>query len=104
MNTREKSLTVQSNGARRQLRALLVEDSELDAELLARALSRGGFALTWERVDTGEEMEKALRKQPWDLILCDHAMPRFSAPEALELLKRHNNDVPFIIVSGYIEE
>src|SRR5689334_11902963 len=49
-------------------------------------------------------MEAALEKQPWDLILCDHAMPRFSAPEALELLKRHNLDVPFIIVSGYIEE
>jgi len=76
----------------------------MDAELLARALIRGGFALTWARVDTAEEMDKALRKQPWDLILCDHAMPRFSAPEALELLKRHDTDVPFIIVSGYIEE
>ena len=104
MSTREKNLGVQSNGARRPLRALLVEDSELDAELLARALTRGGFALTWARVDTSDEMEKQLSKQPWDLILCDHAMPRFSAPEALALLKRHDADVPFIIVSGYIEE
>src|SRR5581483_11738041 len=103
MSTREKNGT-HGNGPRRPLRALLVEDSELDAELLARALTRGGFALTWARVDTADEMEKALRKQPWDLILCDHAMPRFSAPEALELLQRHGADVPFIIVSGYIEE
>src|SRR5689334_3764125 len=49
-------------------------------------------------------MEAALEKQPWDLILCDHAMPRFSAPGALELLKQRKLDVPFIIVSGYIEE
>lgn len=104
MSTREKQSASGANGARRALRALLVEDSELDAELLARALHKGGFALTWARVDTGEEMEKALRKQPWDVILCDHAMPRFSAPEALELLKKHKADVPFIIVSGYIEE
>jgi len=83
---------------------LLVEDSQADALLLARALERGGFAATWERVDTSEGMERWLRKQPWDLILCDHAMPSFSAPEALELLKQHGLDVPFIIVSGYIEE
>jgi signal transduction histidine kinase len=83
---------------------LLVEDSQLDAELLARALDRGGFEVNWIRVDTSQEMEKALTKQPWDIILCDHAMPRFSAPEALELSKRHKADVPFIIVSGYIEE
>lgn len=101
---REQSAGGELNGARRPLRVLLVEDSRMDAELLARALSRGGFDLTWERVDTGEEMERALQKQPWDIILCDHAMPRFSAPRALELLQQHKLDVPFIIVSGYIEE
>jgi signal transduction histidine kinase len=56
------------------------------------------------RVDTAEEMEAALSKQSWDIILCDHAMPNFSAPQALELLKERKLDVPFIIVSGYIEE
>jgi signal transduction histidine kinase len=104
MTAREKTNGGSSNGARRTLRTLLVEDSQMDAELLARALDRGGFQLTWARVDTAEEMERALQKQPWDVILCDHAMPRFSAPEALELLKKHQLDVPFIIVSGYIEE
>ena len=103
MSTRVKSSGEASNTGRR-LRVLLVEDSQLDAELLIRALGRGGFVLTWERVDTGEAMEECLRKHPWDVILCDHAMPRFSAPEALELLKQRNMDVPFIIVSGYIEE
>jgi signal transduction histidine kinase len=88
----------------RQLRVLFVEDSETDAILLARSLERGGFALTTLRVDTAEGMEGALQTQAWDLILCDHAMPQFSAPEALELVKKHRLDVPFIIVSGYIEE
>jgi signal transduction histidine kinase len=31
-------------------------------------------------------------------------MPLFSAPEALEMVKQHGLDVPFIIVSGHIEE
>jgi signal transduction histidine kinase len=103
MSTREKNAAT-NNKVRRPLRVLLVEDSQLDAELMARALDRGGFELTWVRVDTADEMEKALSKQAWDFILCDHAMPRFSAPEALELLKQHKTDVPFIIVSAYIEE
>jgi signal transduction histidine kinase len=49
-------------------------------------------------------MAAALKQQSWDLILCDHAMPQFSAPEALELAKKHQLDIPFIIVSGHIEE
>jgi signal transduction histidine kinase len=104
MGTREKSAGTGMNNARRSLSVLLVEDSKLDAELLARALERGGFEIKWLRVDTADEMEVALSKQAWDIILCDHAMPQFNAPQALELLKRHNRDVPFIIVSGYIEE
>ncbi|HWX21408.1 MAG TPA: response regulator [Candidatus Binatia bacterium] len=100
MNATQKA----SSGPRRPLRVLLVEDSQADAILLARALERGGFAPTYERVDTAVAMETALNKQSWDLILCDHAMPQFSAPAALELLKKHEMDVPFIIVSGYIEE
>jgi len=105
MSTREKNAGKPSGAAQgRPLCALLVEDSKLDAELLARALERGGFTVNWARVDTAEEMERALNKQPWDLILCDHAMPHFNAPQALELLKAHKIDIPFIIVSGYIEE
>jgi signal transduction histidine kinase len=104
MSTRDKNAGTAPNESKRPLRVLLVEDSALDAELLVRALTRGGFAVTWARVDTAEAMEKELANHPWDLILCDHAMPRFSAPGALELVKRHDPDVPFIIVSGYIEE
>ncbi len=89
---------------RRALRALLVEDSQSDALLLVRALQRGGFDVISERLETGEAMRQALANHSWDVILCDHSMPHFSAPEALELLKEHGVDVPFIIVSGYIEE
>src|ERR1044071_4814713 len=88
----------------RPLRVLLVEDSEPDALLLTRALERGGFAPDTKRVYTAEALEQALQEQVWDIILCDHAMPYFSAPEALETVKKHELDLPFIIVSGYIEE
>lgn len=99
-----KPSNLHSGPSRQPLRVLLVEDSEADALLLARSLERGGFAVTTCRVDTRDGMDEAVRRQPWDLILCDHAMPSFNAPEALELVKHHDVDVPFIIVSGYIEE
>ncbi len=92
------------SAGRRPLCVLLVEDSETDAFLLERALQRGGFDTKALRVDTLEAMTKALEIQEWDIILADHAMPQFSAPAALELAKAKDLDIPFIIVSGHIEE
>jgi signal transduction histidine kinase len=85
------------------LRALLVEDSEDDATLLLRELARG-FDVTHLRVDTPEAMVAALESGPWDLVLSDFSMPRFSAPDALATLQRRGLDLPFIIVSGTVGE
>jgi signal transduction histidine kinase len=92
------------NGKSQTLRVLMVEDSEPDTLLLLRALQRGGFQTLHERVATARELRAALEKNAWDLILADHAMPNFSAVEALSLVKRAGLDIPFIIVSGHIEE
>jgi len=89
---------------RRPLNVLLVEDSEPDALLMVRTLDRGGFDVHERRVHSAQQMISALESRKWDLILADHAMPGFSAPEALELIKSRDLDVPFIIVSGYIDE
>ena len=48
------------------LRALIVEDVEADALLLVRELTRGGFEVSFERVDTAEMMSAAVAKQPWE--------------------------------------
>jgi diguanylate cyclase (GGDEF)-like protein len=86
------------------LRVLIVEDSEEDAELLVNGLKRGGYDLSFERVDTSEAMIVALNKQSWDLILADHTMPHFSGMAALALVKERELDVPFIFVSGTVGE
>src|SRR6266702_742355 len=101
---RTNAKAAEANEPRRALRVLVVEDSELDAALLLRALERGGFKPVSEIVDTAEAMLAALEHKSWDLILADHAMPQFSAPEALDLVKKRGIDVPFIIVSGHINE
>jgi PAS domain S-box-containing protein/putative nucleotidyltransferase with HDIG domain len=87
-----------------RLRALLVEDSEDDALLIARELRKGGYELFFQRVDTLPAMAMALKQHTWDIVISDHSMPSFSAPAALALLKERSLDVPFIIVSGCIGE
>lgn len=85
------------------LRVLMVEDSREDAALLLAALRSGGYEVAHAVVDTPAAMRTALEHQDWDVITSDHAMPHFSAPEALALAKALRPDLPFIIVSGEID-
>ena len=87
------------------LRVLIVEDSEEDTLLLLRELRRGGYETAHERVDTPEAMQEALAERgPWDLVICDWLMPRFSATGALEMLRAAGSEAPFIIASGIVGE
>ena len=90
--------------SRPPLRVLVVEDSVPDAFALVTLLRAGGWQVTHRRVASGPDLLAALRDEPWDLILSDHTMPGFSAPEALRLAQQTGLDVPFIIISGGIEE
>lgn len=86
------------------LKVLVVEDSEDDTRLLKYALERGGFDPTVEQVCTRDAMDAALRRQSWDLVVSDHSMPGFGSIDALGLLKQRQPDIPFIVVSGAVQE
>jgi len=86
------------------LKLIIVEDSEDDALLLSLELKRGGYQVEYLRVETSEELRTALKNDQWDLIISDHVLPDFSAPEALNVLKESGLDLPFIIVSSIIDQ
>jgi PAS domain S-box-containing protein len=88
----------------RTLRVLHVEDSLSDVALITRHLTRAGYELTSDRVDTLETMKAALEANECDVILCDYSMPRFNALKALALMKEMDLDIPFIIISGTVGE
>jgi hypothetical protein len=85
------------------LRVLFVEDSENDVHLILNVLSKGGFEVAWERVQTASDMEQKLKKD-WDIILCDYVMPSFDAPAAIKLAREVNAFTPLIVVSGTVGE
>lgn len=88
----------------KRLLVLIVEDSESDAALVVRHLTKAGYNVEFERIEMPEEMSSALSRQPWDIIISDFKMPRFSATEALAMALASGRDIPFIVVSGTIGE
>jgi PAS domain S-box-containing protein len=89
----------------RLLHVLFVEDSENDLKLLVEELHRKGYEAVYERVQTPAELISALNRHAWDVVLADYALPQFSGPSALKLLREKGLDVPFIVISGtYGEE
>lgn len=86
------------------LRTLIVEDSEDDTLLLADQLETdGGRPVDWQRVETEQALTEALQ-QHWDVVLSDYTMPHLSGMRALEVVRQHDLDLPFIFVSGTIGE
>src|SRR6202163_3815015 len=86
------------------IKVLLVEDTVEDADLLIREMRKGGLEIVAHRVETREALEHALETLRPDVILSDYALPGFGGMAALEIVKQHRLDTPFIFVSGTIGE
>jgi len=90
--------------SRRPLRVLLVEDSEDDALLVTHRLGRHDAALEFKRVDTAQGLHAALADASWDCVISDYQMPGFSGLAALDIVRRHSGELPFLLVSSAIGE
>jgi PAS domain S-box-containing protein len=88
----------------RNLRALLVEDSRLDAELLRVQLERAYPNVRLEVMRDEAAFLEALQSGSWDVVLSDYELPGFTGADLLEHRNRIAPDIPFIFVSGVIGE
>jgi two-component system cell cycle sensor histidine kinase/response regulator CckA len=86
------------------LHVLIVDDSADDAQLIVRELTLGGYDVTSLRVETADALQRALVDGPWEVVLCDFSLPRFSGEAALRLVKASGRELPFVFVSGTIGE
>ena len=86
------------------LAVLVIEDSASDAGLMVRHLQQAGFTVMHQRVETAAQLRAALAVRTWDLVLSDFSLPGFDAGAALAILRETGLDLPFIVVSGVIQE
>ena len=86
------------------LKILYLEDSQYDAEQVARVLKKAGIEFSMKLVDKQHEYEKALAEDQPDVILADHSLFEFNSLEALRIFKSLNLELPFILVTGTVSE
>jgi signal transduction histidine kinase len=86
------------------MKLLHLEDCAADAELVRSLVHQEwpGAEITLSRDRT--EFQTALDRGAFDIILSDHTLPTFDGFEALTLAQRITPDVPFILLSGAIDE
>jgi len=71
---------------------------------LERELRLGGYLPALHRIDSAIQLDTALKKTDWDVIITDHNLPGFSSESALRMVHEAELDIPIIIVSGSIGE
>jgi two-component system, cell cycle sensor histidine kinase and response regulator CckA len=87
-----------------ELRILILEDVAMDAELVEYELERASIPFSSRRVDSRDGFLHALEEFGPDLILSDYTLPRFDGMTALSLAKERAPSIPFLIVTGSVNE
>lgn len=80
------------------MRVLIVEDDPILADGLNRSLSRAGYAVDCAR--NGEEADRMLSAQSYDLTILDLSLPRLDGFEVLRRLRQRGDKVPVLILTA----
>ncbi|WP_292468561.1 response regulator [Methanolobus sp.] len=86
------------------LRILFVEDIPSDTELAERALFKQDIEFESMRVETIEEFSKQLEEFSPDIVISDYSLPVFDGMQALKILLDFDDSIPFIILTGSLNE
>jgi len=86
------------------LAILLIEDNAIDALMVKGLLKKRGLAFSLKRIQTRQELDVALTAGGIDLVLSDYRIPAWDGMDALRRVRASDPDVPFIFISGEIDE
>jgi CheY-like chemotaxis protein len=86
------------------LKILFLEDIPTEHELAQRELRAAGLQYSAVCVDAREPFLQALQEFQPDLIISDYSMPDFTGMQALILAQNWNSELPFIILTGAMNE
>jgi two-component system, cell cycle sensor histidine kinase and response regulator CckA len=83
---------------------LHLEDSNADADLVARTVKRDGLRCQITRVSDRSQFEAQVAGRPFDLILSDHGIPGYDGFAALRFAQQTQPSTPVIMLSGSLDD
>lgn len=82
-------------------RILVIEDEAAIRRVLVKILSEESDTYHVFEAEDGLKGVETLKKEDFDLVLCDIKMPKMDGVEVLETVKKVKPEIPFIMISGH---
>ncbi|MCM4168724.1 Transcriptional regulatory protein ZraR [Arenibacter antarcticus] len=82
-------------------RILVIEDESAIRRVLMKILSEENDSYIVEEAEDGQKGLEAIKKDDYDLVLCDIKMPKMDGVEVLETVRKIKPEIPFIMISGH---
>ncbi len=89
---------------KRSINILFIYESDKITQVLVKHIQAADFVVNAKRVENALTYEYELDNTQWDLILSDYSSSSFESGTALKLLKYKKMNIPFILVSGLVDE
>ena len=80
---------------------LIIEDEEAIRRVLVKILTEENKNYQVSEASDGLVGVEALKKEDFDLILCDIKMPKMDGVEVLEAAKKIKPEIPIVMISGH---
>ncbi|WP_417444916.1 sigma-54-dependent transcriptional regulator [Joostella sp.] len=80
---------------------LVIEDEAAIRRVLVKILSEENKDYQLEEANDGLEGIEAIKKNDYDLVLCDIKMPKMDGVEVLQAGKKIKPELPFVMISGH---
>jgi len=80
---------------------LIIEDEAAIRRVLVKILSEENESYSVKEAEDGLVGIEMIRKEDFDLVLCDIKMPKMDGVEVLEAVKKIKPEIPMVMISGH---
>ena len=80
---------------------LIIEDEAAIRRVLVKILSEENDSYEVKEAEDGLAGIELIRKEDFDLVLCDIKMPKMDGVEVLEAVKKIKPEIPMVMISGH---
>ena len=80
---------------------LIIEDEAAIRRVLSKILSEENDAYEVAEEEDGLKGVERVKKEDFDLILCDIKMPKMDGVDVLEAVKKLKPEIPIVMISGH---